>query len=396
GTQVCSALAAAHAAGIVHRDIKPGNVLVRPDGRVKVTDFGIAQTKGQAALTGTGAVLGTAHYLSPEQASGLGATAASDLYSVGVLLFQALTGTVPFTDDSPVAVALSHIREEIPSVRDLAPDVPAALAAVVATATAKDPLQRFSDARQMEAALSDALTAPPQASSTAVLPVGAAADGRPDGLARRRAAAPRAWLLGGTGALLAGALALAWMTLSGDPSSSEAGTTPAQPSERRVQVTGQPASPSPRTSSPRPSPEQTADGPVVPADAAGSDAKELEEDLKDRGYDVEKADIESSAPKDSVVATIPGPGQPLASGQTVVLVVSKGEASDESTRYVVPDGIVGSDAKEAEKLLKDQDLEVKTVDVDSARPKDTVVATYPAPGADADAGTVVLAVSKGR
>ena len=122
--QVCSALAAAHTAGVVHRDIKPGNVLVRADGRVKVTDFGIAQVQGQASLTGAGLVLGTARYLSPEQACGQAVTPASDLYSAGVLLFQMLTGNVPFTGDSPVAVALSHVREKVPSVHDFAPEVP--------------------------------------------------------------------------------------------------------------------------------------------------------------------------------------------------------------------------------------------------------------------------------
>src|SRR4029450_6844589 len=158
--QLCSALAAAHTAGIVHRDIKPSNVLVRTDGRVKVTDFGIAQVQGQASLTGAGLVLGTARYLSPEQACGQAVTPASDLYSAGVLLFQMLTGNVPFPADSPVAVALSHVREEVPSVHDFAPGVPPPLAEVVATATAKDAGNRWADAAQMGAALRKALAAP--------------------------------------------------------------------------------------------------------------------------------------------------------------------------------------------------------------------------------------------
>jgi serine/threonine protein kinase len=158
--QVCSALAASHTAGIVHRDIKPGNVLVRADGRVKVTDFGIAQVQGQAGLTGAGLGLGTARYLSPEQACGQAVTSASDLYSAGVLLFQMLTGKLPFTGDSAVAVALSHVREKVPSVHDFAPEVPPPLAEVVATATAKDPQNRYADAAQMGAALRKALAAP--------------------------------------------------------------------------------------------------------------------------------------------------------------------------------------------------------------------------------------------
>jgi serine/threonine protein kinase len=163
--QVCSALAAAHTAGIVHREIKPSNVLVRADGRVKVTDFGIAQVQGHASLTGAGLVLGTAPYLSPEQACRQAVTPVSDLYSAGMLLFQMLTGNVPFTADSPVAVALSHVRDEVPSVRDFAPEVPPPPAEVVATATAKDPQSRYADAAQMGAALRKALAAPHAAAS---------------------------------------------------------------------------------------------------------------------------------------------------------------------------------------------------------------------------------------
>ena len=388
--QVCSALAAAHEAGIVHRDIKPGNVLVRPDGRVKVTDFGIAHTQGQSTLTGTGSVLGTVQYLSPEQASGQPVTPASDLYSVGVLLFEMLTGSVPFTGDSPVAVALSHVRDEVPAVRDLAPEVPPALAAVVARATAKDPLQRHADARQMEAALRNALTAPPAEPSTSVL--SAAGTGKkPGGL-------PRARLLGATGLLLVTALAAGWMTLTAGPSSPEAdaGATPAQHHPRAGKTSTAPSSPSTRTSSPPASPARQAQGPVVPADAVGTDAKALEDLLRSQGYDVQKVDVPATAPKDSTVATIPGPGQPLAAQQTVVLVTSQGKPPKESSGYVVPDDLVGSDAKDAEQLLKDHGLDVKKVVVDSTRPKDVVVASSPGPGSTADAGTVVLAVSKGQ
>ena len=118
--------------------------------------------------------------------------------------------------------------------------------------------------------------------------------------------------------------------------------------------------------------------------------------IRDRGYDVQKVDVPATAPKDSAVATIPGPGQPLAAQQTVVLVTSQGKPPKESSGYVVPDDLVGSDAKDAEQLLKDHGLDVKKVVVDSTRPKDVVVASSPGPGSTADAGTVVLAVSKGQ
>jgi eukaryotic-like serine/threonine-protein kinase len=435
-TQVCSALAAAHMAGIVHRDIKPGNVLMRADGRVKVTDFGIAQVQGQASLTGAGLGLGTARYLSPEQACGQAVTPASDLYSAGVLLFQMLTGKVPFNGESPVAVALSHIREEVPSVHDFAPEVPPPLAEVVATATAKEPQNRYADAAQMGAALRKALASSHAAAtaSTTDLPAAAEAPDLPavpdlppaadlpaaveaPGVLRRPAAPRRALLVAAAALLLVGALTVGWLVLSGGPSSDQAETGPAgAPRQPQVTVTVLPP-PAPassptalrqtisetlsprRTDSPTPSPSRssrrTARGPVIPTNAIGSDVQALQESLKRRGYEVKKVDIGSAEPKDSVVATIPRPGVPLTSGQTVVVIASNGDAPKEPSNYVVPDGIIGSQASEAERLLKESGVEVKKVAITSPRPKDTIVATYPTAGKTAQAGTVVLAVSTG-
>ena len=110
--QSADGLSAAHHAGVVHRDIKPGNLMVRPDGVVKLTDFGIAQARDATPLTRTGMVVGTAQYLSPEQARGEGVDARSDVYSAGCLLYELATGTLPFTGDSPVAVAYQHVRED--------------------------------------------------------------------------------------------------------------------------------------------------------------------------------------------------------------------------------------------------------------------------------------------
>jgi len=150
--QAATALSEAHARGLVHRDIKPGNILVTDDGTAKITDFGIARTVDGAPLTSTGQVLGTPTYLSPEQAEGGSATPASDVYALGVVLFECLVGTAPFVADSAVAVAIAHLREPVPA---LPPSVPADLAAVVATALAKDPAQRYPDA----GAFAEALTA---------------------------------------------------------------------------------------------------------------------------------------------------------------------------------------------------------------------------------------------
>ena len=166
--QICTALGHAHAAGIVHRDVKPANVIVDGDDRVKVTDFGIARAAGDSKLTMTGSVLGTSHYISPEQANGAPMSQRSDLYSLGIVIYECLTGAVPFTGSSPMAVAMKHMNDDVPPPSVLNPDVPAALDWVVATATAKEPSDRYGDADEMMTALEATLAAPAGA-QTAVL-----------------------------------------------------------------------------------------------------------------------------------------------------------------------------------------------------------------------------------
>jgi len=129
---VCNALAAAHARGLIHRDIKPGNVMLTPEGKVKVMDFGIARATTSETITQTAAVVGTAQYISPEQAQGQTVDYRSDLYSVGCCLYEMLTGTVPFTGATPVAIAYRHVREDPAPPRLLNPDVPPSAPAVTA------------------------------------------------------------------------------------------------------------------------------------------------------------------------------------------------------------------------------------------------------------------------
>lgn len=150
---VAAALAAAHRQGLVHRDIKPHNILITDEGRVKVTDFGIARAASAATLTQTGAMLGSVHYFSPEQARGLAAGPETDVYSLGVVLYEMLTGKVPFTSETPVAVALKHIQEEPPSPRRYRPRIPEALEAIVMRAMAKDPKERYPSPEHMLADL---------------------------------------------------------------------------------------------------------------------------------------------------------------------------------------------------------------------------------------------------
>lgn len=154
GRAVLAALAHAHARGLVHRDVKPGNVLIASDGTMKVADFGIAKGLAEATeLTQTGTLIGTASYLSPEQAGGGRATASSDLYALGCLLYECLAGSPPFSGDNPVAVAVQHRQAPVPSIRDRRPDVPQDLAAALERALAKDPAARFSSAGGMDAAI---------------------------------------------------------------------------------------------------------------------------------------------------------------------------------------------------------------------------------------------------
>jgi eukaryotic-like serine/threonine-protein kinase len=155
--EIARALGAAHEHHIVHRDVKPQNVLISDEGAAKITDFGIARTLTEEGLTLAGRVLGTTDYVSPEQALGQPVTGQSDLYSLGVVMFEMLTGRVPFTGSSPVAVAMKHVREELPDVQQLRPELSASTAAVLDRAVAKDLAQRYPDADSMASDLEDVL-----------------------------------------------------------------------------------------------------------------------------------------------------------------------------------------------------------------------------------------------
>ena len=183
GSQVCQALAVAHNLDIVHRDIKPQNIMVQPDGNVKVMDFGIARAKN-SVMAKTSAVLGTAHYISPEQAQGKDLTAASDIYSLGIVLYEAATGKLPFDGPDAVSVALKQVSEEPVPAREVNPEIDPALEAIIMKAMSKDPRNRFATARDMRHALNDYLAGRPvtiggfSGAQTALIaePIGAAAE----------------------------------------------------------------------------------------------------------------------------------------------------------------------------------------------------------------------------
>ena len=160
--RILSALEHAHRNGIVHRDIKPQNILVHADGHIKVADFGIARIANSSTLTKGDNVMGSVHYFSPEQARGEGANATSDIYSTGIVLYEMLTGRVPYDGDNPVAVAMQHLHATPIPIQNLAPDVPPALVRVCMKAMEKNPAQRYQTARDMAADIRAALENRPE------------------------------------------------------------------------------------------------------------------------------------------------------------------------------------------------------------------------------------------
>ncbi|MFM6849254.1 MAG: protein kinase domain-containing protein [Terrabacter sp.] len=434
--QVCSALGAAHRAGVVHRDIKPGNVIVRPDGTVKVTDFGIAQALGQASLTDTGTVMGTAAYVSPEQARGQATTPATDIYSLGILLFQMLTGSVPFEGETPVAVAMRHLDEPVPLPSSRVHDLPADLDDVVIRATAKAPSERYADAEAMAMALArresgaDAATrALPAGEATSVLaagantarmpalgvhpgtgvaptqavpvvgpaPTGALSTGREPAAApsrrertrrdRRGGRGVAVWLLGAVVLALVGVLG--FVLLSGSGSDADSAAPVSRPTTSASSTT---AAPSPTSTSTDPKPS---DGTTVPNGLVGAQRGAAVDALIKSGVNVRWVLVRSEKPEDTVLGSFPGEGQAMSKGQTVALVVSRAHASsDSNTSFVVPDGLVGTEAKQAMSGLEKQDVRVTRVTVPGAV-KDQVVGTWPSAGQATADGVVVLVVSGG-
>jgi serine/threonine-protein kinase len=177
GAHVAAALGYAHKHGVIHRDVKPGNVLITDDGQVKVTDFGIARAiNTEESLTQTGAVMGTATYFSPEQAEGLGVDARSDIYSLGVVMFEMATGRPPFLGETPVAVASKHVRDHPPAPRELNPAIPPTFEAIILKSMAKDPAHRYATAEELRADLlrfNEGRTVSAMTDATAMLAAGA-------------------------------------------------------------------------------------------------------------------------------------------------------------------------------------------------------------------------------
>jgi beta-lactam-binding protein with PASTA domain/tRNA A-37 threonylcarbamoyl transferase component Bud32 len=357
--EVCAALDAAHGAGIVHRDIKPGNVMLTRDGQIKVMDFGIARAAADSsAMTQTAAVIGTAAYLSPEQARGEHVDARSDLYSTGCLLYELVTGAPPFTGDSPVAVAYQHVREdpEPPSAYDQT--LPSSVDAVVLKAMAKNPANRYQSAEEMgadllRAAAGQEVLATPVLEPALVLAPAAVAGAQAQ---ERDRSTARAVTYGLFGLLLVGiivGIALLVKGLLGP----DAGLVEAPPlvglSQREA---------------------------VAAIDAAGLTVGEV----------TERFDAE---PFGTVLEQSPAADILLRSGGSVDLVLSQG-----LEMTIVPVEVVGLSQDEAEVLLAERKLVVgDVVTRDGNIPEGTVLGISPQPGSQVPAQSeVTLTVASGN
>ena len=301
---IASALEAAHEAGIVHRDVKPGNVMLTRSGEVKVLDFGIAAAAG-APLTATGARMGTATYLSPEQATGEPPSPASDVYSLGVVLYEMLAGRPPFTGDTPVGVAAQHVQRQPPPLGELAADVPPHVVAACEQALAKDPAARPPSA----AAFAALLLSPEGASAATASPARPASPGAPTTTLVLPPLEPTS-VLGETGpgpvrrpprrltplVIAAMLVALAALVL-GLVLTADRGGTPTTP------------------------PSQTSANVAVP-NVVGQKRDDATKLLQDKGFVVR--DVPAQGKHDVVVSTDPPPDTLVSPGSTVTLYVGSG------------------------------------------------------------------------
>jgi tRNA A-37 threonylcarbamoyl transferase component Bud32 len=316
--QVCAGLSVAHGYGIIHRDIKSHNLVLTPDGTVKVMDFGIARS-ANTTMTQTGSVLGTAQYVSPEQAQGRELTPASDLYSLGVVLYEMTTGRVPFEGDTPVSVALKHVNEDAVPPRQVKESIPPAVEAIIMRAMEKDLGRRYTSAEQMRADLLRAadgrpVTATPRVDDTTVMPAveraERIADVRRTPVPQRRMS-PWAWV--------GIALLVIALGIGGAWALSLAGGSSGVPDVRGMTVTEAKAA----------------------IEAAG---------LKVGNTDTKPDD---TVPAGQVVSTDPAIGTPTEKGQTVDITVSGGPAP-----VKVP-AVVGLSEEEAIAALQAQGFEVE-------------------------------------
>ncbi|MFD5692168.1 protein kinase domain-containing protein [Streptomyces rubiginosohelvolus] len=329
------ALSCAHAAGLVHRDVKPANVMITADGLDKVMDFGIAHISDghDKAVTRTGSAVGTAAYMSPEQAQGRPVDARSDLYSTGCMLYEFLTGRQPFTGDSPFAIAYQHMCADPQTPRDLGVQLPPHVQVVLTRAMAKNPDDRFADATAMRDALLAPGShdfAPPQDATLLEAPTFPEEEATTPLRTPRRSRGPQRMALAALALLGAGALAAAVITAAPDathaigpgpqtsPSSSASHSTGPEPSAGRPESTTRPTT-GPSPMSPRASTEPTTPTVAVPGNLVGKTLAQARADLAELGLNIALTPRSSGINTSTVTATIPSAGTQLSRGDTVLL-----------------------------------------------------------------------------
>jgi len=407
--QILNAARFAHRKGIVHRDLKPQNVLIDDEGRARVADFGIARAGESSDITATGSVMGTAQYISPEQAQGKEVTPRSDIYSIGVILYEALTGRVPFQGDSAVAVALKQVSEAPRRPSAINPNVPPALDAVVMRALAKDPDARFKDADAFLKALDAAEKAPdtPRPEDTAayaaVTPEGETDMGdevvEEEWVVERRSRRWRwillALLVAAVAALVAYAVTrpshvsvpdvigqdvdAATQILDGKGFDVAIKAVPS--GATRNQVVEQDPIPTDRGGGKAEEGStvtlSVSSGPAIIAvpDVAGLSAKDATNRLEKAGFKVTRRDqFSNSVPKGGAIGTEPAAGTQLSTSQVITLLVSRG------TNQVEVPNVVGVDDQAALAALQNVGLSGVLVQRDSTEPEGKVISQSPGAG----------------
>jgi serine/threonine-protein kinase len=404
--QILNAARFAHRKGIVHRDLKPQNVLIDDDGRARVADFGIA--RGESSdITATGSVMGTAQYLSPEQAQGKETTPASDIYSIGVMLYEALTGRVPFEGDSAVAVALKQVNEAPRRPSAVNPEIPPALDAVVMRALAKDPEARFKDADAFLKALDAAEKRPekPRPEDTAAFAAvspegedagdgGEAALGPPEDEERRRRRRRLfllALLVAAVAALVAFAVTRPSQVEIPEVIGQEVGTATEllenEGFDVDIETRSNIAARDTVLEQDPPSGEKADEGSTVtltvssgPAiievpEVAGQSERDATEALEEVGLVVESQfGFSDDIPEGRAIGTEPATGAQVPTGSQVALIISRG-----SNRVTVPD-VVGLDAQDALSELSAAELGGNVVQRESEEPSNQVVGQSPGAG----------------